>query len=150
MTIELTGPGSADLLLDVLAPDLPALTRFLTTRLERLPGLVSVDCLFATSLTFAGFDWLMSLDPLWYSTIFGVYLFAGTVVSSLALLSVLGVLLGRAGYLNNVITAEHYRQGSGFSNRFYNRGSRAVVVFVFARFAPDVTAVDDGHRSTIE
>ena len=29
--------------------------------------------LFGFSLTFAGIDWLMSLDPLWYSTIFGVY-----------------------------------------------------------------------------
>ncbi|MGW1156900.1 Lrp/AsnC family transcriptional regulator [Streptomyces sp. NPDC002513] len=64
VTIELTGPGSADLLLDVLAPDLPALTRFLTTRLERLPGLVSVDCLFATSLFVEGSRWrLRSLAP---------------------------------------------------------------------------------------
>ncbi|MFJ8820842.1 Lrp/AsnC ligand binding domain-containing protein [Streptomyces sp. NPDC102467] len=63
-TIELTGPGSADLLLDVLAPDLPALTRFLTNRLEPLPGLVSVDCLFATSLSVEGSRWrLRSLAP---------------------------------------------------------------------------------------
>ncbi|WP_305127502.1 Lrp/AsnC family transcriptional regulator [Streptomyces longispororuber] len=64
VTIELTGPGSADLLLDVLAPDLPALTRFLTERLETLPGLVSVDCLFATSLSVEGSRWrLRSLAP---------------------------------------------------------------------------------------
>ncbi|NEB80137.1 Lrp/AsnC family transcriptional regulator, partial [Streptomyces sp. SID14478] len=64
VTIELTGPGSADLLLDVLAPDLPALTRFLTTRLEQLPDLVSVDCLFATSLSVEGSRWrLRALAP---------------------------------------------------------------------------------------
>ena len=33
--------------------------------------------LFALTVTFAAFDWLMSLDPHWYSTIFGVYFFAG-------------------------------------------------------------------------
>ena len=33
--------------------------------------------LFAVTLTFAGVDWLMSLEPSWYSTMFGVYLFAG-------------------------------------------------------------------------
>ncbi|MBO1332202.1 Lrp/AsnC family transcriptional regulator [Streptomyces sp. VRA16 Mangrove soil] len=64
VTVELTGPGSADLLLDVLASDLPALTRFLTARLEPLPGLVSVDCLFATSLFVEGSRWrLRSLAP---------------------------------------------------------------------------------------
>ncbi|HSP20410.1 MAG TPA: hypothetical protein VLQ79_12895, partial [Myxococcaceae bacterium] len=30
------------------------------------------------SITFAGFDWLMSVDPFWYSTIFGAYYFAGS------------------------------------------------------------------------
>ncbi|MFZ3598352.1 Lrp/AsnC family transcriptional regulator [Streptomyces sp. BH104] len=64
VTIELTGPGSADLLIDVLAPDLPALTRFVTTHLETLPGVTAVDCLFATSLYVEGSRWrLRSLDP---------------------------------------------------------------------------------------
>jgi DNA-binding Lrp family transcriptional regulator len=64
VTIELTAPGSADLLLDVLAPDLPALGRFLTEQLEPLPDLVSVDCHFATSLYVEGSRWrLRSLDP---------------------------------------------------------------------------------------
>ncbi|MFF3490163.1 Lrp/AsnC family transcriptional regulator [Streptomyces sp. NPDC002795] len=64
VTIELTGPGSADLLIDVLAPDLPALTRFVTTHLEPLPGVIAVDCLFATSLYVEGSRWrLRSLDP---------------------------------------------------------------------------------------
>ncbi|MFJ8925778.1 Lrp/AsnC family transcriptional regulator [Streptomyces sp. NPDC102364] len=64
VTVELTGPGSADLLIDVLAPDLPALTRFVTTHLEPLPGVTAVDCLFATSLYVEGSRWrLRSLDP---------------------------------------------------------------------------------------
>ena len=33
--------------------------------------------LFALSITFAAVDWMMSLDPHWFSTIWGVYYFAG-------------------------------------------------------------------------
>lgn len=63
--------------------------------------------LFAVTLTFAGFDWLMSLEPHWYSTMFGVYLFAGTVVSAFAALTVLTLLLERTGHFRGVITGEH-------------------------------------------
>jgi len=40
----------------------------------------------ALMFSFAGFDWLMSLQPLWFSTIFGIYFFAGSFVSTLSLL----------------------------------------------------------------
>lgn len=64
VTIEVTAPGSSDLLLDVLAPDLPSLSRFLTRELDQLPGIVSVSALFATSLYVEGSRWrLRSLDP---------------------------------------------------------------------------------------
>ena len=38
--------------------------------------------LMAMVITFAGFDWLMSLNPIWFSTIFGVYYFAGSFWST--------------------------------------------------------------------
>ena len=63
--------------------------------------------LFALTLTFAGFDWLMSLDPHWYSTMFGVYFFAGCIVSAFAALIVLTLALDFAGYFRGVITGEH-------------------------------------------
>ncbi|GAA2673575.1 Lrp/AsnC family transcriptional regulator [Streptomyces lunalinharesii] len=64
VTIEVTGPGSADLLLDVLTPDLPALGRFVTGKLDPLSGITSVTCLFATSLYVEGSRWrLRSLAP---------------------------------------------------------------------------------------
>ena len=62
--------------------------------------------LFALTLTFAGFDWLMSLDPHWYSTMFGVYFFAGTIVCAFAALTVLTLALDFAGYFRGVITGE--------------------------------------------
>jgi hypothetical protein len=68
------------------------------------PGIL----LFAISLTFAGFDWFMSTDPTWASTMFGVYIFAGTILSTLAAIVLTAVLLQRAGYLKDVINKEHY------------------------------------------
>jgi hypothetical protein len=63
--------------------------------------------LFASTLTFAAFDWMMSLDPHWFSTIFGVYYFAGSAVSSLAVLALLIIGLRSSGLLRGVITSEH-------------------------------------------
>jgi len=42
--------------------------------------------LFVLTFTFASFDWLMSLQPTFYSTIFGLYVYAGVFVASLSLL----------------------------------------------------------------
>jgi len=63
--------------------------------------------IFALSMTFFAFDALMSLDPHWFSTMFGVYYFVGIVVSAHAFLALVTVLLRRSGYLNGVVTAEH-------------------------------------------
>ena len=45
----------------------------------------------ALTQTFAAIDWMMSLDPEWYSTMFGVYWFAGSFVSFFAFLTLLVV-----------------------------------------------------------
>lgn len=63
---------------------------------------------FAVTVTFAAFDWLMSLDPHWFSTIYGVYFFAGCAVGAFAALAVITVGLQRFGYLQDSITADHY------------------------------------------
>lgn len=39
---------------------------------------------FAVTVTLLAFDWVSSLEPEWYSDIFGVYLFAGTFLAGLA------------------------------------------------------------------
>jgi hypothetical protein len=41
------------------------------------------------TVTFAAFDWLMSLTPLWYSTIFGLLFWSGGFVAALALIAVI-------------------------------------------------------------
>jgi hypothetical protein len=76
-----------------------------SARLRRFAGPAII--VLALTQTFASVDWIMSLTPHWYSTIFGVYFFAGSFVGFIALLSVLAVAMRRAGLLDAVINAEH-------------------------------------------
>ena len=77
----------------------------LTLRMERLsaPGML----LFSLTITFASFDLLMSLDAHWFSTIFGVYFFAGITASFFALLALLVIVIQRFGILEQSVTVEH-------------------------------------------
>jgi len=64
--------------------------------------------LFAGSLTFAAFDWLMSLEAAWFSTIFGVVIFAGSAVAILALTILIGLSLYKRGLVGDAINIEHF------------------------------------------
>jgi hypothetical protein len=77
----------------------------LTSKMQKLSAPLMI--VWALSITFAGFDWLMSLQPHWYSTIFGVYTFAGAFVSALALLALLTLRLQVSGMFKRVSTVEH-------------------------------------------
>ncbi len=68
------------------------------------PGMI----LFALTTTFAAFDWLMSLDPHWYSTIYGVYVFAGGTCGMFAIVTLMLMSLRKRGVLKDVVTHEHY------------------------------------------
>ncbi len=68
------------------------------------PGLA---LLFIT-VTMAAVDWLMSLEPHWYSTIFGIYIFAGGGLAFLAALIVLCLTFRGNGLLADSIHVEHY------------------------------------------
>lgn len=78
----------------------------LTRQMEHASG--GSMALFALTLNFCAFDLLMSLAPRWYSTIFGVYFYAGSTVGFFALLSVLIALLQRSGRLGGAVSDEHY------------------------------------------
>lgn len=76
-----------------------------SARLRRFAG----PCIIVLAVTqsFGAIDWIMSLTPHWYSTMFGVYFFAGSFVGFIALLSIVSAAMLRAGLLDTVITAEH-------------------------------------------
>ena len=64
--------------------------------------------LFGLSLTFGAYDWLLGLDYHWFSTMWGVYIFAGAAGSSMSLLVLVITALRKAGYLKETVTPEHY------------------------------------------
>jgi len=76
-----------------------------TRQLSRLSGFYLVFGSFAVSL--ASFDWLMALEPLWYSTIFGVYNFSGIFQSGLAAMLLVLVWLKRKGVLDEEVNRDH-------------------------------------------
>ena len=61
----------------------------------------------AIALTFWSFDWMMGLNIRFVSTIFGIYNFAGSVLASLCVIILLANALRSAGYLKQVLTAQH-------------------------------------------
>ena len=66
--------------------------------------------LFAVTTAFSSYDLLMSLDPHWFSTIFGVYFFAGAFLSAMALITLTSIVLQRNGrMLRMTVTKEHYQ-----------------------------------------
>ena len=73
-------------------------------RLTSAPGVI----IYGLTITFAAFDWLMSLDAHWYSTIFGVYIFGGSLVGIIAVMIVLALYLRKGNILSDCITIEHY------------------------------------------
>jgi hypothetical protein len=68
------------------------------------PGLV----LFVATLTFMSVDWLMSLDPHWFSTIFGVLMLGGSGLSTMAFTILVLALLVKYRPMNQVATTEAF------------------------------------------
>jgi len=71
-------------------------------------GLVSLTA------TFASFDWIMSLDPLWFSSIFGIYFLGGIGVSGFAFVILLANLLSRQEPLRGLFTRLHFHDYGKF------------------------------------
>jgi hypothetical protein len=76
-----------------------------SARLRKFAGPSIIGLALTTTL--ASVDWIMSLTPHWYSTMFGVYFFAGCFLGFIALLSLLAVRMRAAGLLDTVISTEH-------------------------------------------
>jgi hypothetical protein len=79
-------------------------------RIARKMQLLSAGGLLAYGLTitFASFDWLMSLEPHWYSTIYGVLILGGQGLSALAFLLIVLVWLSRRPPLDEIVVPGHF------------------------------------------
>jgi hypothetical protein len=62
----------------------------------------------ALTLTFASFDWLMSLDPTWVSNAYGFYVFAAAFLGGTSLITLLAVRARAAGTLPREVGANHF------------------------------------------
>lgn len=62
---------------------------------------------FGVTFWLASYDWIMSLEPQWYSTVFGVYNFAGAFLSSLAAIIIVVIWLQQHGPFRRLVTADH-------------------------------------------
>ena len=62
---------------------------------------------FALTFTLASMDWIMSLEPHWFSTIFGIYNFSGLFLNGLATMTLVIILLKRMGPFQKVINDSH-------------------------------------------
>jgi hypothetical protein len=63
---------------------------------------------YGLTITFASFDWLMSLEPHWYSTIYGVLIMGGQGLSGMAFLIGVLVWLSRRPPLDRIIVKAHF------------------------------------------
>jgi hypothetical protein len=84
-----------------VAPD-PGLARRM--QLIAAPGL-ALYCLLAT---FASVDWLMSLQPHWFSTIYGIYFIGGQNLAALAFLILIAFYLSRREPMERVLAPRHF------------------------------------------
>ncbi|HEX5758768.1 MAG TPA: hypothetical protein VF121_06200 [Thermoanaerobaculia bacterium] len=78
----------------------------LTRRMQLVaaPGIV----LYCLAASFASVDWLMSLQPHWFSTIYGVYFLGGQGLSALAFLIVVAFFFARREPLGDVLSSGHF------------------------------------------
>jgi hypothetical protein len=85
-------------------------------RMQRLSaaGLVA----YGLTITFASFDWLMSISPDWYSTIFGVLIIGGQGLSALAFLIVAIAWLSRRPPLDRIIKPAHFHDAGNLMLAF--------------------------------
>ena len=79
----------------------------LALRMETLsaPGLV----LFGATVTFASFDWVMSLEPHWYSTVFGLSFMVGQVLTAFPFAIGVAVLLSKQEPMSEAISPSHFQ-----------------------------------------
>lgn len=63
---------------------------------------------FGLSVTFASIDYIKSIEPTWFSTMFGVYQFAGIMQAGFAMLILVLVALRNSGHLKEHVNENHY------------------------------------------
>jgi hypothetical protein len=78
----------------------------ITSRMQTLSAPAAI--LFALTLTFAAIDWIMTLEPHWFSTMWGVYFFAASCCGGFSAIIITLHLLQKSGRIQHSVTSEHF------------------------------------------
>jgi hypothetical protein len=78
----------------------------LALRMQQLSGFGLLA--YGLTITFASFDWLMSLEPHWFSTIYGMLIIGGQGLSALAFLIIVMVWLSRRAPIDAIVVPQHF------------------------------------------
>jgi len=78
----------------------------ISSGLERMAPLAMIA--YALTVTLAAFDWMMSLSAHWFSTIYGVYYFAGSALAAFSLCAILTHRLKQSGKLGPAVNPVHF------------------------------------------
>jgi len=62
---------------------------------------------FALTFSFACFDWIMSIEAHWFSTVYAVYCFSGLFLAAIAAITIFSILLRRQGTFAGVLREDH-------------------------------------------
>ena len=76
-----------------------------TNKMRRVSAAGLVVFTYVT--TFAFFDWIMSLEPHWFSTIYGAMFLIGQMLESFAFMILLVIVLSRMPPIKDYLTAQH-------------------------------------------
>ena len=77
---------------------------------SRLQGMAGPALLlYGATVTFSSIDWVMSLDPHWFSTIYGILFIGGQGVSALSFVIAVIVLVAARPPMSEAITDKHLR-----------------------------------------
>ena len=79
----------------------------ISSRMQKFSAPTAI--LFGLTITFAAFDWIMSLSPAWFSTMFGVYFFCGCATAGFAMMILITVRLTQVGALKGIVSREHFQ-----------------------------------------
>lgn len=77
-----------------------------TVKLRKLGG--GILPLLVLTASFAAIDWLMSLEPLWSSTVYGLYVLSGAFLGALAALTLWAVIGRGPDLFGDLLTPAHY------------------------------------------
>ncbi len=79
----------------------------LTSTMQKWSGPMAIG--FGLTITFAAVDWIMSISPAWFSTMFGVYFFAGCCTGGFSMIIIASLRIQSFGRLRMEVNREHYQ-----------------------------------------